>query len=101
MYGVLGAVEGAGALYVRLGLEKLREPRLPELVPPPARAHASDTKTPTNRNPAVKATQLRRAIRFRIDCLHVCGSHVLARNRRFKPDSIVLPADTRPQRVQA
>jgi hypothetical protein len=33
--------DGAGVRYVRLGLEKLREPRPPEANPPPARAHAA------------------------------------------------------------
>jgi hypothetical protein len=62
-----GLAEGAGARYVRLGLEKLREPRLPELKPPPARAHAS-SGTKVAKSAAKTASPTSRVIHLSIPC---------------------------------
>src|SRR3990172_3325818 len=65
---VLGLDGREGALPLRLGLEKLREPRLPELMPPPARPHASSgivmARSPT------ATTMVPKTRSFPVACMH-------------------------------
>jgi hypothetical protein len=60
-----GLADGAGALYVRLGLEKLREPRLPELIPPPALAQTSSGISAV-RTPKTKPTPTTFTLKLRM-----------------------------------
>src|SRR5262249_47952940 len=50
---------GDGAVRVGAGVEKVREPRLPMLDPPPARASASLTRAPQTSATAAKAASAR------------------------------------------